>query len=314
MNNEEWHWQKPGTWKGIGIYHVTMVVSRREALLGNLVIPDNNPAKARVDLSLLGFQIKACVDDIPIRYPEIRIIQLRMMPDHLHVILYITKPMSISIKMVVRGLWQGAKKVGPEKFTELPFIRPMSHRGQLQTMIHYLQMNPQRLATKKLKNGYFYVQRGVDICSQNYDIVGNAVILTAERYMPVHVRRTMVEAAEHGEDKALKDYMNACVLAARKGTVMVSPFISPNERRIQAKLLEEGLPFICIADNGLGDYYKPTDELFDAVAAGKVLIISPWEYNPKKGHVTREECVAMNMMAEQICESLTKTATSISSK
>ena len=211
MNNEEWHWQKPGTWKGIGIYHVTMVVSRREALLGNLVIPDDNPAKARVDLSLLGFQIKACVDDIPIRYPEIRIIQLRMMPDHLHVILYVTKPMSISIKMVVRGLWQGAKKVGPEKFTELPFIRPMSHRGQLQTMIHYLQMNPQRLATKKLKNGY-------------------------------------------------------------------------------------------------------SDGLFDAVAAGKVLIISPWEYNPKKGHVTREECVAMNMMAEQICESLTKTATSISSK
>lgn len=306
MENEKWHWQKQGTWKGIGIYHVTLVVSSREALLGSLVIPDNDPTKARVELTPLGLRIKACVDDIPVRHPEIRIIQLRMMPDHLHVILYVTKPMSVSIKMVVRGLWQGAKKEGREKFTEVPFIRPMSHRGQLKTMIRYLQMNPQRLATKKLKTGYFCVQRDIEINSRIYSGVGNVKVLTAERYMPVHVRRIMVEAAEHGDEKALKDYMNACVLAAREGTVMVSPFISPYERRIQAKLLEEGLPFIYIADNGFNEYYKPADGLFDAVAAGRVIILAPWEYAPKKGHVTREECVAMNKMAEEICEGLTK--------
>ena len=306
MENEKWHWQEPGTWRGIGIYHVTMVVSSRETLLGSLVIPDNDPTKARVKLSPLGLRIRACIEDIPVRHPEIRIIQKRIMPDHLHVILYVTKPMSLSIKMVVRGLWQGAKKEGQDKFNEVPFIRPMSHRGQLKTMIRYLQMNPQRLATKKLKPGYFCVQQDIEISGRIYSGVGNAAILTAERYMPVHVRRIMVEAAEHGEDKALKDYMNACVLAARKGAVMVSPFISPYERRIQAKLLEEGLPFICIADNGFGKYYKPVDGLFDGVAAGKVLILSPWEYDPQKGHVTREECVAMNKLAEEICEGLSK--------
>lgn len=306
MDTDKWHWQEPGTWKGIGIYHVTLVVSSRETLLGSLVIPDNDPAKARVELSQLGRKIKACVDDIPVRHPEIRIIQLRMMPDHLHVILYVTKPMSFSIKMVVRGLWQGAKKEGREKFTEVPFIRPMSHRGQLKTMIRYLQMNPQRLATKKLKPGFFYVQRDIEINGRIYSGVGNAAILTAKRYMPVHVRRTMVEAAEHGDDRQLKDYMNACVLAAREGAVMASPFISPYERQIQAKLLEEGLPFIYIADNGFSEYYKPADGLFDAVAAGHVMIITPWEYNPKKGHVTREECTTMNKIAEDISEELTK--------
>lgn len=306
MENEKWHWQEPGTWKGIGIYHVTLVVTSREPLLGTLIIPDNDPAKARVELSSLGLQIKACVDEVPLRHPEIRIIQLRMMPDHLHVILYVTKPMSFSINMVIRGLWQGAKKVEREKFTEMPFIRPMSHRGQLQTMIHYLQMNPQRLATKKLKPGYFCVQRSVEISGQNYDIVGNAAILMAERYMPVHVRRVMVEAAEHGDDKTLRDYMNACVLAARKGAVMVSPFISPDERRVQAKLLEEGLSFICIADNGFGDYYKPADGLFDAVGTGKVLILSPWAYDPQKRNITRAECVAMNNLAESLCVVLSK--------
>lgn len=306
MEQEKWHWQEPGTWRGIGIYHVTLVVSSREAMLGNLVIPDNDPSKARVKLSPLGLRINACVEDIPVRHPEIRIIQKRIMPNHLHVILYVTKPMSLSIKMVVRGLWQGAKKEGRDKFDEVPFIRPMSHRGQLKTMIHYLRMNPQRLATKKLKPGYFCVQRNIVINGRIYSGVGNASILTAGRYMPVHVRRIMVEAADHGDEKALTDYMNACVFAAREGTIMVSPFISPKERQIQAKLLEERLPFICIADNGLGEYYKPADGLFDAVAAGRVLILSPWEYNSKKGHVTREECVAMNKMAEELCEGLSK--------
>ena len=95
--------------------------------------------------------------------------------------------------------------------------------------------------------------------------------------------------------------MNSCVLAARQGTVMVSPFISKQEQAIMAVLLKEGLPFIYIADNGFRDYYKPQENLFDAVANKKALILSPWDYDPHKKHVSRAECVAMNQMAEEIC-------------
>ena len=109
-------------------------------------------------VSPFGLQIKACVEEIPQRHPEIRIIQLRMMPDHIHVILYVTRTMSVGIMTVVRGLWQGAKKIGRKYttsinsnnirdnercnpndirnnescfpiFTEMPFIRTMSHKG-----------------------------------------------------------------------------------------------------------------------------------------------------------------------------------------
>ena len=111
----------------------------------------------------------------------------------------------------------------------------------------------------------------------------------------------MVEEAEHGDDKRLRDYMNGCVLAARKGAVMVSPFISKQEQAIMAVLLKEGLPFIYIADNGFRDYYKPQDNLFDAVANKKALILSPWPYDPHKKNVSRAECVEMNKMAEEIC-------------
>ena len=189
----------------------------------------------------------------------------------------------------------------PPIFTEVPFIRPMSRKGQLQTMIRYVQMNPERLATKHLMPEYFRVQEGIEIAGRMYCGVGNADLLQRAKYLPVHVRRMMVEEAEHGDNTRLRDYMNGCVIAARNGAVMVSPFISPKEKEVMDVLLKEDLPFIYIADNGFRDYYKPQDSLFDAVARKKVLILSPWNYDPQKKHVSRAECVEMNKMAEEIC-------------
>ena len=234
--------------------------------------------------------------------------------------------MKQTFNMVVRSLWQAAKKLGrayntpsinPESdsglnngentdasfpiFTERPFVRPMSHKGQLQTMIHYVQMNPQRLATKRLMPGFFRVQEDIEIAGRKYRGIGNAELLQAARFAPVHVRWTMIDEAMHGDNKRLRDYMNGCVLAARQGAVMVSPFISDKEKEVMIVLLAEEHPIIYIADNGFRDYYKPGDGLFDAVAAGRVLVLSPWEYDPSKRHVTRAECVAMNQMAEEIC-------------
>ena len=65
-------------------------------------------------------------------------------------------------------------------------------------------------------------------------------------------------------------------------------------------LLREELPFVLLTDNGFREYYKPTDALFDACAAGRVLILSPWEYDAGKRHISREDCVALNTMAEEI--------------
>ena len=285
------------------------------------------------------------------------------MPDHLHSIWYVRRPMKESIRYVVQGFWRAAKKVGraysyinhaslagqpmnetagqpmneaalspcgsrlslsslapadsrgnPLReyldaasysslapiFTEVPFIRPMSRRGQLQTMIHYVQMNPQRLATKRLKPGYFHVQKGIEIAGRTYAGVGNVALLHAARYATVHVRHQLLDETKQGNIQPLRNYMNGCVLAARQDVVMVSPFISPKEKEVKAVLLNEGHRFIVLADNGFRDYYKPSDDLFDAVAAGRVLILSPWEYDAQKRHISRADCVALNTMAEEI--------------
>lgn len=181
----------------------------------------------------------------------------------------------------------------------------MGQHRQLQTAIRYLRLNPQRLAVKRLHPGYFSVMRDVEIGGRQYSAVGNIGILQADRYMPVHVRSIWVrDATEHGYDQPLRDYMNGCVIAARHGMVMVSPFISEQEKAVLDVLLREKHPVIYITDNGFREYYKPSEELFDAVAERRMLILSPWEHDPKKRHVSREDCVAMNKMAEDICTEL----------
>ena len=389
---EKWKWQEPGTtWKGVGLYHITLTITDRQPLLGTLTIPNNDPTKARVNRTALGNALVNCLLSIQRFHPEVQVLHFCLMPDHLHAVLYVRHTMPKGIGAVVRGFWQGAKKLGraytaasclepngirqnhqeeqpkektrenhqeketkqnnqeearqnnQEKagqndqgkglgnlredtvrieafssalreqmgddayysleaiFTEMPFIRPMGHNTQLPNTIRYIDMNPQRLATKRLKPGFFRVQQGITIGERSYDGVGNATLLMGKRFDTVHVRSFMVKAAEHGNSEMLRNYMNSCVLKARQGTIMVSPFISTQEKEVMEVLLREHLPFICLSNNGFRDYYKPADTLFDACASGRVLILSPWPYDADKRHISREECVALNAMAEEIC-------------
>lgn len=321
MASDKWHWQEPETaWKGVGIYHVTLTIPSREPLLGSFVIPDNDPTQAFVERTDLGQEIVHTIFHIQDIHPEVRVLQFCIMPDHVHVILYVTRAMDAGIKTVVRGWWQGAKKVSalsvaPNSirdnkqslspvFSEFPFIRTMSRRGQLDTMMQYVKMNPQRLATKCLKPGFFRVQDHIEIAGRIYSGIGNAKLLLANNFAPVHVRHTMLDAAAQGDPKPLSDYMDSCIAAAAEGAVLVSPFIHEKEREVLYSVLAEDGKAIYLADNGFRDYYKPSAGLFDAVAAGRVLILSPWKYDPNKKHVSRADCVALNSMAEEISNAL----------
>lgn len=382
---EKWKWQEPGTtWKGVGLYHITLTVTDRQPVLGTLVVPDNNPTNAYVKRTALGDALVDCLLSIQSYHPEVQVLHFCLMPDHLHAVLYVRRTMPKGIGALVRGFWQAAKKLGrawsvasficpngirgnfqeegggirgmqgegnirgnfqeegggnremqgegslreekgwleeaagrlrgqmgddayyqlPAIFNEMPFIRPMGHNTQLPNTLRYIDMNPQRLATKRLMPGYFRVQKDIVIGERSYDGVGNTALLMEEHFETVHVRSSMVEAAQHGEDVPLRNYMNSRVLMARKGVVMVSPFISTQEKRVMQVLLHEKRPSICLTNNGFRDYYKPTDVHFDACATGRLLILSPWPYDAGKRHISRAECVALNAMAEEICENL----------
>ena len=94
--------------KGVGIYHITFVVTGRQPLLGELAIDHDEPRCLPSDL---GRAISHDLDEIQQRRPYVRLLAKQLMPDHIHVLLYVTEDCSVSIKEIARGMRQGWRQM-----------------------------------------------------------------------------------------------------------------------------------------------------------------------------------------------------------
>ena len=104
QDHDIWQWQEPGkAWKGSGLYHITLKIPTCEPLLGDLVIPDNDPTQAYIKHLPLGDALLLCLREFPNYHPEIQVLHYCLMPDHLHMIWYVRQAMPRSIRMVVSG-------------------------------------------------------------------------------------------------------------------------------------------------------------------------------------------------------------------
>lgn len=113
VEREKWKWQEPGTtWKGVGLYHITLTIPDRRPLLGRLEVPESNPQKASVRRTALGNAVVDCLLSIQHYHPEVQVLHFCLMPDHLHAVLYVRRMMPTGIRGLVRGFWQAVKKLG----------------------------------------------------------------------------------------------------------------------------------------------------------------------------------------------------------
>ena len=94
--------------KGVGIYHITFVVTGRQPLLGNFTIDHDEPRCLPTDL---GSAISHDLSEIHQRRPYVRLLAKQLMPDHIHVLLYVTDDCSVSIKEIARGMRQGWRQM-----------------------------------------------------------------------------------------------------------------------------------------------------------------------------------------------------------
>lgn len=174
------------------IYQVTLVqVDRARPLLGRLVIDDPKvppeAVTARVEPSELGVAILAHWKRLGDFTPEIKPLFCQLMPDHLHAILEVTRPMAKPLGNAIGGFKTGCEKIYRELALSAQNKAPpaqdkaLSERnrracsvpeaqasgaprlwapgfqdsilfraGQLDAMFNYLRDNPRRLAVKRL--------------------------------------------------------------------------------------------------------------------------------------------------------------------
>ena len=144
----------------------------------------------------------------------------------------------------------------------------------------------------------FAVQRNVRYWQWSFSAIGQVRLLDAP-LVAVHVRRYFT-------DEQRRDYMNGCIIAARHGAVLVSPFISEHEKRVRDEAFREGLFCIQLCAEPFSDYHKPAGELINHCSEGRLLLLTLAIGAAKEGRITREECSSLNALAESMARQSTE--------
>ena len=303
------------------MYMITMVTEGRKPLFGKVVgrseALEPSAEAPHVELSPLGEAVEQIWQTIGSHHPEVKVVALQMMPDHLHAILFVREKMEKPLGKVLLGIKQACNQAFREvmpvevvavaqqhaaqkRENGLLFAKGFNDQillrdGQLECWLNYLKENPRRLLMKRENPDLFRVQRGLEYAGLCFSAIGNRFLLERPLKVQVQCSRSITETD-------LQAKLAACLHAARQGAVLVSPAISKGEKAIMRAAFEEGLSLIYLQENGFTDLAKPSGKRMEACAKGQLLILAPWEHHNEKMTIRRGQCLELNEMAKMICE------------
>lgn len=290
------------------IYHI--ILRKRERfpafgmVCGDARIPYGNPGCAYIKENELGQTISKSIVGLPKKYPIIRIYQHKLMPDHVHILLRVLEWSPYHLDFYVEELMSYiAKRISiiinhptsPEDIFDKGYCdKPLLLQRSLPELFDYIRNNPHRLAMRLQYPDFFRRSRQLRINGKEYEGYGNLFLLRNPDKMAVKISRKY--SCSKKEELTLKWVGNA-----QKGSVMVSPFISREEKQIREKIEAAHGSIILIVHEAFPEKYKPGPQNFELCSRGRLLILS-LGYDPKT-RLSREICRRMNELAAEIAVS-----------
>lgn len=217
-----------------GVYHITIVLNdRTRPLFGRLV--GDSEETARIELSELGARIEAHFKRFPEFTPEIEVLGVQVMPEHLHGVLRVTREMKKPLGEQLRGFKIGATKIAREMgLLHRPIrdgaARAEDYRGKglfadgfvdvilrdekaIESELSYIRDNPRRLWAKRAHPELFKVLRDLRWCltidgqalEARFAAIGNQALLRATTILQVQCSRSYFDYARDERGKPLHD-------------------------------------------------------------------------------------------------------------
>ena len=286
--------------------------------------PTASAAGSYIDLTDLGKAIRdEEVKKISAIFKMVEVWKLCIMPDHIHMILRVTEDMPEGRHLgdavagfkggCSRAWWRltsssatpstattattpaasAAGKQRPSLFESGYNDQILLNEGQLDNWKHYLDDNPRRLAIKRLYPDYFTTLHHVDIKDWHCQMVGNRFLLDIPQKVAVIVHSAYT-------DKEYADYKQQWLACGEAGGILVSAAIATREKEVMREAMNRGYRIILTRENGFPPLYKPSGESFDACSSGRLLQLSPWEYHMNRRTISREQCLILNRLVEDI--------------
>lgn len=280
------------------IYMITLNTLGRRPVLGTLHDADSSHAKPWVEPSELGNKVLSCWRQIAVFHPEIRLMEVQLMPDHLHGILFVTSEMPKHLGTVINGFKVGCNKFSREMIGDVLWEKSYNDiilrgKGQLERMVHYVHDNPRRRWIKQNKRDFFTIKKDVSIGNWQVATVGNQFLLE-------HPLKVVVKCSRSIKGNDIAQEVNKFMAMAEAGAVLVSPSISPAEKEVMRTVFDAGYPLIVILENGFSPLWKPGGKQFDSCAEGRLLLVAPWPHHNEHKTITRQQCLQLNDLAREI--------------
>lgn len=303
-------WQDYG---GCGLYMVTLCVDGRQPLFGHL---EGNIRARREDsdfphivLSSLGKDIlNNELPKIHHYYQEVELWKAAIMPDHIHLLLYVARPLPKGKRLghVLAGFMGGCSRAWwaqmavertaaestaadaagttaaaavnrPPLFEAGFHDRIIKRAGMLDIIKRYMNDNPLRALMRRQLPLLMECQLHLRIGSHEYAAFGSLFLLKRAEKEQVFFHRKDKKTGMPTELTEKYQQDRAQLLAeAREGVVLVSPAISKGEKQLIDTAINEGLPVIQLQKEPIGRYWKPERRRFEGCARGALLILSPW--------------------------------------
>ncbi len=138
---------------------------------------------------------------------------------------------------------------------------------------------------------FFRHVRKLKIGNLDYEAYGNLFLLR-------NPDKEAVKISSKFTPEEIVKYKSFWLASASKGSVLVSPFISPAEKELRAEAESLSASIILITHETFGERFKPAKHDFDLCSQGRLLILSL--SLPPKTPLSRELCLQMNALAAQI--------------
>lgn len=281
------------------IYLVTLnkspLVENFGLLEGDCHLPAGTKGSSFIRATAVGSAIKKVLKDFDLIEPKIRILQYALMPDHLHILLFVREQTEeILGRIIARFKVEVNREVGYNGVFAKGFNdQILKPARSLDTLYRYLRDNPRRLGVRRAHPEYFRRVNSLKIGDKTYQAYGNIHLLDCPFKEAVVIHRSdSEETRRHNRELWL--------YTASNGGVLISPFISAAEKALRAEADGAGSRFILITNEPMGERYKPSGHDFDLCEAGRLLIISA----NLPGTLSRQTCLTMNALAENISANL----------
>ncbi len=180
--------------------------------------------------------------------------------------------------------------------------RILLHKGQLQRMLAYLDDNPRRLLLKRQHPEYFTRLAPLTAVGVQMQAMGNATLLTQ------CLKMLRLQCSRHLYQQEIDKEREKFLAAGRAGTTIISACFSDGEQQISTACITAGIPFIVLLVHGFPPYYKPAPLYLQACAEGRLLLLSPFQWQNEKITNMRQRCLYLNDLAQRICDEVNNKA------